>query len=122
MKLVSKNFHFLLLLIICINSFGQKKNLDRVAVTKKVRLLDSAQFIYIVHEKGVDFLTFLCKEDMKDFTGWLMITYDAAIKKDAKVKDLPYVPAGEYLFWDEKKNSWISNKGNVKDVLTKLAQ
>ena len=51
-----------------------------------------------------------------------MITYDAAIKTDAKVKDLPYIPAGEYLSWDEKKNSWVSNKGNIKDVLTKLAQ
>ena len=122
MKLIVKNFCFVLLLIISRNSFGQKNNLDMIAVSKKVRLLDSAQFFYIVHDTSVNFLTFLCKSDMKDFTGFLMITYDAAISKDAKVADLPYVPAGEYLSWDEKKNSWVSKKGNIKDVLTKLTQ
>jgi len=81
MKLIFKNFCILLLLVISYNSFGQNNNLDRMAVTKKVRAQDSAQFTYIVNEKGINFLTFLCDDDMKNFTGFLMVTYDEAIKK-----------------------------------------
>ena len=122
MKLILKTSYFLFLLFIGYNSFAQKNNLDRVAVTKKVRLLDSTQFVYIVNEKGANFLTFICKDDMKDFTGFLMISYDAAMKKDAKVKDLPYIPEGEYLFWNEIKHSWESKKGTLNDVLKIISQ
>jgi len=118
MKLIFKNICFLLLLVISYNSFGQNNNLDRVAATKKVRLLDSTQFVYIVNEKGANFLTFLCNDDMKDFSGFLMITYDEAIKKDVNVKDIPYVPEGHYLFWDKENHSWITKEGSLNDVLT----
>lgn len=122
MKLIFKNFCILLLLVISCKSFEQTNNIDRVAVTKKVRLQDSAQFAYIVNEKDANFLTFLCNDDMKNFTGFLMITYDDAIKKDAKVKDIPYVPEGYYLFWDKQKHSWIKKEGTLNDVLTILAE
>ena len=121
MKSTFKNICFLLLLVISYSSFGQNNNLDRVAVTKKVRLLDSTQFVYIVNEKGVNFLTFLCNDDMKDFSGFLMITYEEAIKKDAKVKDIPYVAEGHYIFWDNENNSWITKEGSLNEVLTKIA-
>ncbi len=93
-----------------------------VGVTKKVRLLDSTQFVYIVHEKGSQILAFLCNGDMKDFKGFLAITYDDAIRKDSKVKDLPYVPEGEYLSWDEKSKIWVLKKGSLQDVLTIIAE
>lgn len=88
-----------------------------VAVTKKVRLLDSAKFVYIVHEKGVNLLTFICKGDLKDFNGFLVISYDEAINKDPNVKDLPYIPEGSYLFWNDKKKIWELKKGTLKEVL-----
>jgi hypothetical protein len=88
-----------------------------VAVTKKVRLLDSTKFIYIVREKGSSFLTFICKGDLKDFAGFSMITYDEAVNKDNHVKDLPFIPEGKYLFWNEKKHIWELKRGTLKDVL-----
>ncbi len=123
MKLKYVFFIFLLLFInISNNTFGQKNYLDMIGVSKTVRLLDTANFAYIVHEKGSQLLAFLCNDDMKDFKGFLAITYDDAIKKDSKVKDLPYVPEGEYLFWDEKKQIWVSKKGSLHDVLTIIAE